>query len=254
MDAEQRMHAACARLRFSEGLRRRSAEARAEAAIQEATHFSRYLGADVSPSELRRLTHEGAFAPPDWSCDPGLAQALGIWRATWEALSALPPLNAPGSRLAPNVPVPQRLAATNRNAASFLVACGEVPEDDVAKPVDPAALRKVVQLSATLHSHDAVDRIAEIWDVFVSRPVFKVCSKQTGLVFVKSLLAEVGAEPTGVAVLSKWLAENATGAPGVNPTEDLTGKAAFYEMVTVGAVEGEDLALHVQAGLPKDAV
>lgn len=282
-ELEQRTHAACAQLRFAEGLRRRSAEARAEAAVQEATHFATHLGRPVTAEKIRGLSFEGDFSGAAEPCEENVAVALGVWRATWEALAELPNLNEPATRrdrrASGGLPVPQALATINRNAASFLVACGLVDLDDVAKPADPAALGEVVRLATHLNPGEAMKQIAKIWALFRTGPVFRVCSEQTGLVFVKVLLAQVGAEPTGVAILSKSLADgsekdNAKQADGEradgeqadgeqadgdqaggDPVRaDQAGASAddFLQMVLAGAQEGEEIALHVQAGLPKE--
>ena len=49
------VHEACSRLRFSEGLRRRWREARAEAAIQEAVGISFVEGVRVRAADLRSM-------------------------------------------------------------------------------------------------------------------------------------------------------------------------------------------------------
>ena len=251
---ERALHAACAQLRFSEGLRRRWAEARAEAAVQEAAHFSVWRGTPISADQVRVLTFEGGFASGESKhLEEPLAEALGVWRAAWETLAALPPLNAPrqssltrGAGRGPWVPYPQLLTTINRNAASFLVASGREDANEVGQPRDVQALQEVLRLSNQLGSSDAISRLAEIWETFATNRVFEVASQATGLIYVKMLLAQVGAEPTGVAVLSKWLAED----KGAEKSRDW--QKAFRRMVIEGAREGETLALHVQAGVTKN--
>lgn len=253
---ERAVHAACAQLRFSEGLRRRWAEARAEAAVQEAAHFSVWRGTPVPASKIRALTFGGDFVSDEGEAEnlgAPLAEALGVWRATWEALSELPPLNSPrqsslarGAGRGPWVPYPQLLTTINRNAASFLVASGREDANEVGQPRDVQALQEVLRLSNQLGSSDAISRLAEIWETFATNRVFEVASQATGLIYVKMLLAQVGAEPTGVAVLSKWLAED----KGAEKSRDW--QKAFRRMVIEGAREGETLALHVQAGVTKN--
>ena len=260
---ERAVHAACAQLRFSEGLRRRWAEARAEAAVQEAAHFSVWRGTPVPASKIRALTFGGDFVSDEGEAEnlgAPLAEALGVWRATWEALSELPPLNSPRqSSLARTatrglqVPHPQMLATINKNASSFLVAAGLKNLGDVGRPEDAAALQGVLRASSRLGSSDAITHLAEIWEMFATRRVFRVASEATGLVYVKTLLAQIGAEPTGVAVLSKRLADESGGDRRKARAEE-TGEwqTRFREMVLEGAREGEALALHVQAGVTKN--
>lgn len=243
---DQQMHAACAALRFHEALRRRWAEARAEAAVQEASAHMRSLDRPVPASWIR----EAALVPHSSEVEHGEreAQALGVWRAHWEILQGLEPLNAPRSQLPqrlPAVPVPQLVASANRNVLSFSVARGDLDPRAVGKPKDSAALGQIMALSRT-RGAGSFDAVAEIWALFHTRAVFEDGSAETGNAVVKALLARLGVEPTGVAILS--------GTPFDLPASGGGAGEALRRAVIAGCEKGTTLALHVQAGISPETL
>ncbi|MBF1253359.1 MAG: hypothetical protein HXM38_06875, partial [Isoptericola variabilis] len=128
-------HAALADLRFSEGLRRGWEEARAEAAVREATALSIIEGARTSVDDVRAASMGDEGGP---ASDPGAALALGIWRSQWNLASRFPALNTRsqgGARVAPT-PLPALIAGLHRDACSGLVASGLAQANAVALPTD----------------------------------------------------------------------------------------------------------------------
>ncbi len=246
--SEAQVHAACARLRFSEGLRRRWKEARGEAALQEASDISFTEGVRVPPTVLRELLNSPEEAG---SWDPIQAQALGVWRALWEMERNLPALNQRTPATAQVLAPPAMLAQINRNVCSYLVASGLLPGDQVAVPRDPDALSEILNLSSSTRG-SALERIARIWQLILTSRLFEVGSAATGTIYVKWLLATTGVEPTGVAILSRWPAQNRSTFLGFISDQSASAEqwvGLLNQCLVDGCVAGEEVARAVQAGV-----
>ncbi|MSS83292.1 hypothetical protein FYJ24_00625 [Actinomycetaceae bacterium WB03_NA08] len=193
------VHEACASLRFAEGLRRRSAQARAEAAVQEAVSLSSLLGVRVAASEIREATVRG-----DFDEDPRLAAALGVWRAAWSLEESLDPLNPKGPRRRTATPPwPATIAQWHRDICSFLVARSHMSSQEVAKPLSLEAIRVIQE-----PNKDALTHAAKVWRTFVVAPPFTYGSAVVGALAAKRILALSGVEPTGVAVIGSYAAQD----------------------------------------------
>lgn len=240
------VHEACARLRFAEGLRRRWPEARAEAAIQEAVSLAFLEGVRIPPDVLRDLV---ATSSPD-TADPAAALAVGIWRAAWDMEKALPPLNSREMPVSRPLPVPAVLAGINRAACTYLAAESLMSARDVAMPANPSALRRVVALTQS-DEGTAVERAARAWRLLASEQVFPIASGATGAIFAKWMLARSGVEPTGVAVISRWPAQNRAVYAELVANRG-AGEDEWIELLSrgliAGCASGEEIALAVQAG------
>ncbi len=251
---------ALARLRFHEGLRRGWAQARAETAVREAAALARMEGVRIDADDLRELTMRDApgdavdgDAARAATVDPGRMLALGIWRAQWHLASEFAPLNARVPAPRPSRPLPAMVAGLHRDVCSVLVASGRVPERAVALPADPARLRRVLALAAS--ELPAPLAVAAVLAEFRAADVFSPGSLAVGGAVARWMLVERGVDPTGVAVISLADAENPSGAGralGGWMSGDEGGAAAWVVRVARGlargAREGEDVALHVQAG------
>lgn len=272
---KDRAYQACAELRFAEGLRRRSNEVRAEAAVQEAVATSWLEGmrvnadavratamglvprnravvsADPSAADLSGRTGLGSRAD---DLDLPLAGAMGAWRAMWRVQDLLPDLNArpaPGAppMSAPRTPMLGLLASLNKDACSFLVAAGALDPSVVALPQRTDVVHEVARLAAPggrgAEQGDAIDRAGTMLRLLVTEPVFAAANVTTALAAVKWFLATSGVEPTGVSVLSRWGVEAGPMFPS-RLREDPTGVAA--QSLIRGCAEGQGIVRAVQAG------
>lgn len=108
---------ACTRLRFHEGLRRGWEEARAEAAVREATAVAHINGACIHVNDLRLAS----MHPQQTPVDAAQALAMGIWKAQWNITSLFDPLNSriPTTRHQP--PVAALTARIHRDICSPLL-------------------------------------------------------------------------------------------------------------------------------------
>lgn len=268
---------ALARLRFHEGLRRRWENARAEAAVREATALALLEGARISVDDLRLASLEDArqvtsgfqLDSADFVGlgDAGGLLALGIWRAQWDCTTHMEALNVRGARSVKSVQaLPGRLAGIHRNVCSPLVAAGLMPAGDVAQPVDLDFIRTGALLLR--QPLPAVVIAADLWARSRSVPIFTVGSAAVGATLARSVLVEKAVDPSGVAVMSMWHAmnpvESATGLQAWRDAQDMRGdseqeiRAAAVSLgqwlrvfawgLQAGAEEGVDIAMHIQAG------
>lgn len=242
------VHEACARLRFSEGLRRRWEEARAESAVQEAAQLSLLEGGRAPAAEIRRL----AGNLPQGNT-PAEAYALGIWLAAWNVEKSLPPLNTrSGGGVGKVAPASAVLSGIHRDICSYLVASGYLPKQAVAMPRDPQGLGEAMILLRD-STVPALDRYANMWRIIAGGNMFEVASTTTAVVFGKWFLAQNGVEPTGVSVLSTWAGRNRSqytslvaGGLSVDPE---SWRDVAYRSVLVGCEAGEGIGRAVQAGV-----
>ncbi len=247
------VHEVCARLRFAEGLRRRSEEARAESAVQEAAHISFLEGGRVPAEEIRALatTTIGHLGP-------GEAYAMGIWRAAWRVQQSLPPLNARKGRAPTAQPSPAAMLGTiHRDICSYLVAGRHMDSAKVAIPSNPRAIATVIGAYRD-SSAPALDRCALMWRTIVREEVFEVGTTPAAILFSKWFLATSGVEPTAVSVLSGWAAANRNryveAVQGDADSAQATRLAELWwgivaQSVIDGCDLGEGIARAVQAGV-----
>ena len=239
------MYGACASLRFAEGLRRRSEEARAEAAVQEGVALGSLIGIRVSSEDLR-VAAMGVQQNDFW--DPTMCAALGVWRAAWSMLAELAPLNAKNPRKVAAKPWPARVASWHRDICSFLVAAEHIDAKSVALPRGMSAMR------ALQTPGSAFERAKMAWRTFTLDPPFEYGSPIIGALCAKQILAEEGIEPTGVAVLGAYAAAN----PGAFPPRDTQNDHQdqvdswdwfLRQSVKDGCAKGQEIARFVQAGV-----
>lgn len=252
---EESVHRASAALRFAEGLRRRSEEARAEATIREAAGLALLQGARVSPAELREFTAgsdpEALAAQPA----PDMAAALGCWRATWRVIDSLGPLNPPPGFRSAARPVPwrQMLSAVQRDYASFTVPAGLTDPAAVNLPRNPDRLAALLRLLET-ESGSALKRASFAWALFAIEKPFHAASELMGTLAAKRILANAGVEPTGVSVLAAAAVErqgeyrDALAAAGGGQWEPW--QEFFAGAVVRGCEVGQKIVREVQAGRP----
>ncbi len=237
--------------------------------MQEATTIAWVEGARVEVRDVRDLAMQLDEDPqrnvaPGSSAalSPGLAQAMGIWRATWRTVSELPVLNARKVEVASKRPVPAVLAGINRDVCSFMVQEGFLGVSQVAIPRTPSIVPQVVKL--TSGGGEAIVRAGEIWRLLACGEPFHWGNVATAFAFVKWFLAVQGVEPTAVSVLSRLASEQmnnfqlmvqeerevlSAGADR-DGTEGTSRVIDFLaESLVRGCAEGQSIALAVQAGV-----
>lgn len=261
-EATARMTQSLAQLRFHEGLRRRWENARAEAAVQEATAVSLLEGIRTHIDDVRILS----MNDPSQKQPIGEALIRGIWQSQWNLASSFPPLNSRGPAHTPQpTPIPALIAGLHRDIASPAFTSGHIPAREVAIPRDPTQMETTVRTIRACQQGivPAVCAAADLWARLRHHEVFTTASGAVGAGLSRWLLVTRGVDPTGVAVISAW--------HSLNPEQSLEGQAAwlaaqmsdnegeqhaalahwcsvFADAVTFGAHVGADIALHIQAG------
>lgn len=247
--SERLAHEACARLRFAEGLRRRSAQARVESAIREASALALLSGARVPPARLRELTMADPNVAPVNSVDE--AVAIGTWRATWSLLDSLPPLNERRSTRGVEVPLSARLAGWHRDLAASLVDAGLADLRQVTIPRDPQRWQQLRQFLAADTGGPALQRAARAWALLTIEDPFAVAGEALGPLYAKWLLAVEGVEPSGVAVISALSNEGPRRAAALEAVRAGDWEP-WYDFVAQSVIRGcevgESLVRQVQAG------
>lgn len=261
-EAQARMTHALAKLRFHEGLRRRWENARAEAAVREATALSLLEGIRTHIDDVRLLS----MSEPTLSLHAGEAVIRGIWQSQWNLASSFPGLNVSGSaQKRQPVPIPALIAGLHRDISSPAVAYGHMSAKEVALPRDQQQMAVTVGTIRACQQGNvpALCAAADLWARLRYHKVFATASGAIGAGLSRWLLVTRGVEPTGVAVISAW--------HSLNPEQSLEGRSAwltaqtceneterraalahwcsmFADAVTFGAQVGTDVALHIQAG------
>ena len=250
--SEQLAHEACSRLRFAEGLRRRSAQARAESAIREASALALLSGARVPPARLRELTMADPNVAPVDSADE--AVAIGAWRATWSLLDSLPPLNerrSAGVSTPARTPLAARLAGWHRDLAASLVDAGLADLGQVTIPRNPQRWQQLRQFLAADTDGSALQRAARAWALLTIESPFAVAGEALGPLYAKWLLAVEGVEPAGVAVISALSNEGPRRAAALEAVRAGDWEP-WYDFVAQSVIRGceigESLVRQVQAG------
>ena len=249
---EQRVHDACAELRFAEGLRRRSEEARAESTVREAAGLALLEGARVDPELLRSTVRESPILPQQAA---GMAVAVGAWKAAWGVFRRLPRLNpGPGGGASgPPVPLRQVLADMQREYGSELARVGIAAAEKVTLPKDPQRWSAVLA-AVEAPGLSALRSASRAWALLALEEPFFHGSQLMGVLAAKWILASRGVEPTGVSVLSAHPVADRAGyerALGAIRAGDWHLWEEFFAAAIVkGAEVGQLVARHVQAGKP----
>lgn len=240
---------ACGRLRFHEGLRRGWEEARAEAAVREATALAICAGVRTHVDDIRIITMHDARGE-DNPLDPGEEVALGIWRSQWNLVQGFVPLNTRFPQPRAPRPLPALAAGIHRDVTSAAVASGHLSLETVARPSEHMAWVMGIWRS----SLPALVRAACVCAHFRFREVFTPSSAAVGAALARSVLVTEGVDPSAVAVVSAYDAEDparAQTALGGWVAGDVVGLARwmthYAHAVRYGAEVGEDVAFHVQA-------
>ncbi len=199
--SKEGVHEACNQLWLAPGLRRSWRGARAETALLEAWNLAKVEGVVLPLERMRELVVQ---APGPVSVEE--AQALGLWRASWSLLEQSPPVG-PQPAAVPSLPAPALVGTINRDLCSHLVAGGHFPSEQVAMPQHPLRLGQVREAAGNV-ARDGLEVAAEVLALLAGGDVFPMASQSTGFLFAKRYLLDRGIEPTGVAVLSSWAAQN----------------------------------------------
>lgn len=205
-EVENAVHQACAQLRFAEGLRRRWAQARAEASIQEAHALATACGVQVEVGALRRATLEqsGAELPPD------LDYARSIWQATWRITNLLPDLNATNPMPVVTATPIQILAGLHKDVCAALVRAGKMSLNEVASPQNAGqflAEQRDLEERRLRGEVTGLDVVAQTWAQLAAGSLFAREAETVAVNYAKWQLVSLGIEPTGVSVLAQWRCE-----------------------------------------------
>ncbi len=201
-DLAAQVHQECAKLRFAEGLRRRWAPARAEACLQEAFSQSVVEGLRIEIGELRQ-----AVLLETRSAD--LLYARGLWCANWRVTSLLADLNAKNPQVRPKTAPIQLLASLHKDVCTILVQNKSLEVQLVAKPIHQSVFlieQRELEVWRQNGQISGLAAVAWTWGRIASGGLFDVNAGSVGAVaadFAKWQLAELGIEPTGVAILSR---------------------------------------------------
>lgn len=215
IELEDAVHAACCDLRFAEGLRRRSAQARAETSVQEAYSLASANGIRIELSAFRKAVAGGA-PEADFSADSGLDYAAGLWRATWRVMSALPDLNVRNGGRVEKIAPAQMLAVLHRDVTAALVRAGQVDLERVAMPALPGGAAAFLGLLTSLEADrrsgqiTGLDVVARTWAQLASGSLFELGADAVAANYAKWQLAGLGIEPTAVSVLSRFREDSPT--------------------------------------------
>ncbi len=249
---QDRVHAACAELRFAEGLRRRSEEARAEATVREAAGLALLEGARVDPEVLRDTVRD--LRAPE-VLDPDLAVAVGAWKAAWSVTRRLPRLNpGPGGASGVGIaPLRQVIAQVQRQYGSGLVHSRIAGVEQVAIPEEPVRWADVLR-AIEAPRLSALESAGRAWALLTLESPFPHGNQLTGILVAKWILSSRGVEPTGASVLSAHpLGQRAGYEASLSAIERgdwRPWKEFFAETLVRGAEVGQQVARHVQAGRP----
>lgn len=243
-------HEALARLRFHPGLRSAWREARAEAAVREATAVATLLGVRTHVDEVRLAGPMDAWNP---GVDAGLDWAVGLWRAQVGLTQRFAPLNSKDPHREAPVVLRELIASTHTNSCSGLVASRRIDTSTLAMPRSADALSTVLTYAGS--SLQAIVKAAAVAALFRLEDVFDPGSAAVGQAVARWLLVTEGVDPTGIAVLSAYDATNQAAALSAlaawqsGTVQGLTHWLThFAASVEYGAEVGMDIALHIQAG------
>ncbi|WP_022867236.1 hypothetical protein [Schaalia vaccimaxillae] len=243
---------ALTQLRFHEGLRRRWQEARAEAAVREATGLAIMAGVRITVDDMRVLSMR---QPGDTEerLDPGQQLALGIWRSQWNMVSSFDPINQRIPVRRSLRPFPALTASVHRDICSAQVESGLTSSRSVAIPSDSMTMMRAGEYVRA--DMPALACAGALLAHFRFRQVFSPASVAVGGALARWVLVSRGVDPTAVAVISALDAQDQSGAARelagwVSADEAGVGRwlIRVAQSVAYGAEVGRDVALRVQAG------
>ncbi|SPT54286.1 Uncharacterised protein [Actinomyces bovis] len=277
IDAEPRVRAAnaalrqaTAELRWSQVLRRRWREARAEATLRCAVASGAVEGAVVSAGVLRERVARAELSRAT-SGDAGLDAVVALWRAGARLTTLMPDLGGAGG----GHPVTARelLAGLHRDVVAPLLAGGQLTQAQVAAPraegeapaeggpgtaPDGAALRaRLDGLLALLDLPEApaLVRAALVHGELVSARPFVAGNAALGRLLVRHLVVLAGLEPTGTAVAEVYPARfpqayrEAAAAYATGSADGVVTWVLWQaEALLAGIEEAHGLLRQVQAG------
>ncbi|QQM67200.1 Fic family protein [Actinomyces weissii] len=277
LDADPRVQAASAalreasaELRWSQVLRRRWREARAEANLCCAVASGAVEGA-VVPLGLLRERVARAELTQAASGDPALDAVTALWRAGTHLNELMPDLGGAGGGR--RVPSRELLAGLHRDLVAPLVASGQLTQRQVAAPrrdgeepleggpgQAPQGLELRARLEGLLDLLDlpqapALVRAALVHAELVTARPFAAGNAALGRLLVRHLVVRDGLEPTGTAVAEAYPARAPQAyreAASAYASADPDGVAAWVvwqaEALLVGLEEAQVLLRRVQAG------
>lgn len=261
---------AATRLRWSEALRRRWREARAEVAIREAVASAACEGALVPAARLRAAVAQGQLGQAV-SEDPAVDVAAGVWRAQVRLNDAMADLR--GSGRARPVPAAALLAGLHRDVVGPLVVAGRLEAGEIAvlrrgevlpREGGPGPVLTGTELDERLRGLlwlidgegvPALVRIALVHAEMVCVRPFTAGSAAVGRALVRHLAVRDGLEPTGVAVTARACAEQpgayaqALAGYASGSAEGVLGWIQWQAQALLrGVDEGLGLCREIQAG------
>lgn len=239
-EAIDKAHQACAKLRFSTGLRRQWEAARAEAAVWDGQGICALGSIPVTLEQMREIATETQDNLP-----LQLQAAKGVWAACWTMVSQLPPLNqkSPGRGAVPVTSWPQTLATWHKIIAGGLGVEGAIPSN-------PAAMAEILKVLTGAESPDAIACAARVYRSFVQMRPFEYGNEAIGVLAAKRLLVLRGIEPTAVAPLGFVLSWPKYREFGSVPAKDVDGVRIFAQVITDACEVGQAIANSVLSATP----
>ncbi|MDO5049144.1 MAG: hypothetical protein Q4D87_04595 [Actinomycetaceae bacterium] len=267
-------------LRFTEGLRRNWAAARAEASVELAHFESTIDGARTDLAELRVATLSAgttgsntglAASTPSWMektenqpgaetggtnaqdgtgatgvADPSVLHALDYWKAHRFVERTWPPLNSRGPVRVVEQPLPRVLSGIHKILTGRLASEHLIREGDVAIPSDPQALQGVNQiLNAQLPAPVRAGLL--IWFAG-QRPAFASHSVQVARTFARHHLVMSGYEPTGTLLASLEVARSNDALAAFSNPDPRPWLSAYIDAMRAATGPTLEMIRHVQAG------
>lgn len=231
-------------LRFTEGLRRNWAPARAEASIQLAQSEALMDGARADLAELR-LASIGRVSA-DGAADPSQQIALDYWHAHHWVEGTWPPLNTRRPVRVVEQPLPRVLGQVHKLLTARLASMGKIPEAAVAIPSRPES---VLAMKAVLESSLPAPIRAGllIWYAGQS-PAFETHSVPLARVLARHHLVTCGFEPTGTLLTSVELARNPLAQQALADPEPFAWLLHYIDAMSQAVDASLQMIRHVQAG------
>lgn len=236
---ESEVHRVCADLRFSQGLRRRWEEARAETALHEASSLAALTGARVPVERLRVAVATADFEAVASQTDLGVA--LGYWRAAWSLAESLPPLNRTETRgTQTSIPWRRQLATWHKEIGSFWLRAGLAQPSEIGIPLHPWAIGPLIEV---LDRPGSIAQAAAAWRALATAGAFAFANDALGALAAKRILATAGIEPTAVAVLTETASQNPASYQELVRGGDESAWLRFLEeSIRAGAAAGQTIS------------
>jgi len=227
-------------LRFSQGLRRRVEEARAEASVRYAARAGRALGWRGSESLVRQwiVADDG-----EGTRDPLDSMVAARWRAHARVCNVLPILNRKPGDVDPAVEPAHLLAVIHREVARDAELAGVGGR--AGKPANSEAAQLQLMLAGVTGVPGLV-RLGVAAGEWLVNPVFSVADADAREPWLRWLMTASGLEPTGVAVAGF---DDLRDAAGLYRSGEAAAMVAWLERVAEVVCAGIDEGMAVSRAI-----